>query len=273
MRNEYFLSMLMALLAIGGVSLGAQEIHMLQSGGGYLGISIRDVESEEIEDLGLTAEKGVYVENVVDGSPADDAGLSEGDVVVEFSGQEVLSVRQFQRLVGETPPGRSVEMRVVRDGRAQALSAEIGKRKGLIYGPEIEKKEFLKSAPGVYLHRSPHDFDFDFSWSTDKGPMLGVKVMPLTSQLAETLNVTGGEGVFITEVLKDTPAAKAGLRAGDVIVSVNGRGIDDVGELKEVLSEGQQELEIVRDKSTRKVTVELAKKEKKEGKSETSEKM
>jgi serine protease Do len=271
MKNKYFLSSLMVFAAIGGVSLGAQEIHMFQAGGGYLGISIRDIDSEDVADLRLPTERGVYIENVADESPAREAGLSEGDVVVEFSGQEVMSVRQFQRLVNETPPGRSVDVRVWRNGTDQMLRVEVGKRSGMAIGPMVREKGFLGSEPGVYLHRAPGDFDFH--WSPDAGPLLGVKVIPLTSQLAETLNVPGSEGVFVTDVIKDTPAAKAGLRAGDVIVSVNDRGIDDVGELKKALTEGEQELEIVREKSTLKVTVELPNKEQREKKSETSERM
>ncbi len=231
-------------------------------GGGYLGVHLRDVGPDDVSDLGLGRERGVYIEEVVEGSPAEEAGIQSGDVIVAFSGIDVLSVRQFQRLVSDTPPGRRAEVRLVRGGATQSVEVEVGGSK--LRAPRAQQFDVpeLTFDPERFRHqfRSP-----ELHWFGEGSPLfvlsgrpqLGIRGEPLTEQMAEFLGVAKGEGVLIMEVLEDSPAEKAGLRAGDVIIKVGDSEIATVQELSSKLKADGQTLTIVRNKQTETVEVEL----------------
>jgi serine protease Do len=181
---------------------------------------------------------GVLIDEVEEESPAEKAGLKRGDVIVEFDGERVRSARHFARLVQETPEGRSVKATLVRDGARQTIdiTPSAGDRFGrsqdrIIALPEIER-EIERS-----LEALPRNFSFDFDW--DASPMvaggargrLGARLQPVTGQLAEYFGVK--EGVLVSSVDADSPAAKAGLKAGDVITSVNGRAVSDTRDVNQ----------------------------------------
>jgi serine protease Do len=247
----------MSLLAL---AFTAEEIHVFQPQIGYLGVRMHDISQKQIEDLQLPAERGVYVQEVERGSPAEAAGLKDGDVILEFAGIPVRSARQFQRLVSETPAGRTVMLEIWRDGQTLGLEAEIARRKGPFslegLGP-----------PGVsmYKYRVP-DIEFgdmpfhfpgpDFSMRLE-GTRLGVQVVTLTEQMAEFLGIPDTQGVLVLEVHPNTAAERAGIQAGDVIVSVDDQSVKSPTELREYLSAEDHELELIRKGSTRAVTVEL----------------
>lgn len=103
-----------------------------QGAGGYLGVTIEEVGDEEVERLDLPEERGALVRDVVDGSPAAEAGLAEDDVVLAWNGESVESAAELSRLVRETPPGRSVSVEVHRDGDRRRLTVEVGERSGRV---------------------------------------------------------------------------------------------------------------------------------------------
>ncbi|HSR51981.1 MAG TPA: PDZ domain-containing protein [Acidobacteriota bacterium] len=234
----------LALLTAG--SLWAQEIHFFQRGGGSLGIEIRNVEDEDVASLRLSRVAGVVIERVFPGSAAEEAGLEPGDVILEYGGVSVLSVRQLQRLVSETPEGREVDLRINRDGSQQTVMARVGSRRG----------SSVWSGEGV-RPRILDDFDWNFNFDNlhrfrlepgeGKGqifimssrPLLGISVVPLTEQLADFLQVPDSEGLLVTEVRAESPAAEAGLQAGDVIVELNGEGVGQPHRLSLRLKAGQ----------------------------------
>ena len=96
----------------------------------YLGVALADVSARDVERLGLPEERGALIEEVVDGSPADSAGFRAGDVVIEWRGETVFSAAELGRLVRETPPGRSVEVGLIRDGERQTLTVVPREREG-----------------------------------------------------------------------------------------------------------------------------------------------
>ena len=222
---------------------------LVSGGGSYLGVGIRDVTSEDVEKLGLSHERGVYITDVQEGSPAGQAGIQEADVILDYSGVPVLSARQFQRMVADTPRGREVEIGVFRDSRTMSVTAEVGSRLGgrsprLDFFPNFGEEGGVRVAP---LDRGQGFLSFS------NRPRLGVRGDALTEQLADYFGVTQGEGVLITEVFEGTPAEKAALKAGDVIISVNGARIASVSDLS-------RELEIVREGRVQTVTADLKKK-------------
>ena len=224
--------------------------------GGYLGVQTVDVNSENFAGYGLSSVRGVAVEKVLDGSPAQAAGLQERDVIIRFNGEEVTSARKLTRLVSEVAPDHKVTLTVLRSGSERELQATIGKRPI----PRFENGAFSMSIPGV-----PEPFELKvpripeapmaiprgegdvFVWRTSSSRQIGVGVTPLTKQLAEHFGVESG--VMINNVREDSPAARAGLKAGDIIVAVDGNEIIGDGDLIRAIAakaEGDIEITFVR---------------------------
>src|SRR5437870_12133381 len=99
------------------------QVFTVQKGGSYLGIGGMDVTPDRVKALSLKEERGVEISSVDEDGPAAKAGLKPGDVVLEFNGTPVQGTVQFQRMVGEMPPGRQVKLTVWRNGASQTLTA------------------------------------------------------------------------------------------------------------------------------------------------------
>jgi serine protease Do len=233
-------------------------------GGAWLGVTLKDLSVDEAKELNLSGEYGVQVKEVVEESPAAKAGLAKDDIIVEFAGEKVRSAMQLRRLVRETPPGRDVAIVVRRGGETKTLTAKLGEPKDHTMG-------FFEAPtpPGTFHVQVPHPMpgipspDFNFVWM-QRGARLGISADELTSQLAQYFGVKQGKGILVREVVVGSAAEKAGLKAGDVIVAVDGKEVATVGALRRALdgSADQKEkrklaLTIVRDKHEQTVSVEL----------------
>jgi serine protease Do len=237
-------------------------------GGSYIGVSVRDAAAEDAKTAKLQAPGGVVIDSVREGSPAEKAGLKAGDVIVEFDGERVRSTRQFTRLVQETPAERQVQTVVMRAGERTTLTVQPS-------GPETRWESLLDSdhsfayrlaprpapapptppaapraprapRPPEVVEAFPHLERFFYSTSG----RLGIQVQGLSDQLAAYFGTK--EGVLVTSVTDNSAAAKAGLIAGDVIVSFNGTAVTTSGDISrqvQEMSENQEfTLDIVRDK-------------------------
>lgn len=239
-------------------------------GGSRIGVSIADVE-------GVKGTAGVRVESVEEESPAAKAGLRVGDVVVEFDGERVRSVRQFTRLVGETPPGREVTAAVQRDEnrvnvsitptesstalrmlddhawRAVEEARELSRTMPMpprparpARPPRPPSPELAPAPPAP----APPDARFmeRFFW-VGSNP-LGVSVSSLSDQLRDYFGVKSG--VLVNSVEADSAAAKAGVKAGDVIVSIDGSEVGGAGDIRSEMRDVEPgeafTLDIVRDR-------------------------
>jgi serine protease Do len=233
-------------------------------GGAWLGVTLSDITEEKAKELKLSGDYGVQVKEVVEDSPAAKAGLAKDDIIIEFAGEKVRSAMQLRRLVRETPPGRDVTIVVRRGAETKTLTAKLGEPKdremGLFEAPV---------PPGTFHVQIPHPMpevhvpDFNFVWM-QRGARLGISADELTSQLAQYFGVKQGKGILVREVVVGSAAEKAGLKAGDVIVAVDGKEVATVRELRRALdgSADQKEkrklaLTIVRDKHEQTVSVEL----------------
>ncbi|HEX4913751.1 MAG TPA: PDZ domain-containing protein [Vicinamibacterales bacterium] len=265
-------------VAIGGaISLAAQDrserprpnVMVLDGRGAQLGVMVSDVDAKE--------PLGVRVDDVNPDSPAERAGLREGDVVVEYDGERVRSARQFTRLVQETPDGRTVKIAVMRNGQKQTLDAtpenRVASSFDLGIDPDRLRDDFERGLRGFRVEPPQFDFRFDdraprrFEYRVPEMVMpfmgsrarLGVTVQSLTRDLEEYFGAKNG-GVLVSSVARDSAASKAGLQAGDVITAINGRSVTDQGELMRELSDagGEVTLTILRDKQemTLKATLE-----------------
>lgn len=267
MNRALILSLLLCNFGVLTPPVAGQGVFMVAENRGFLGVSIRDVDEDDVNRLGLAEERGVYIESVEEDTPAEAAGILEGDVVIGYQGIPVLSVRQFQRLVSDTPPGRTVEVLVNRNGQELPLNVEVGTPKHILgrKGRGIRIPDLDLDLEALPNHR------YFYSTVQPKHPLLGVNATALTGQMAEFLGIQGQKGVLVLEVLKDMPAEKAGLMAGDVIISIDGKEIKDVDELRESLCDCELKLELIRRGSNQIVTVDLVEEgEKKKNKEESS---
>ena len=264
MRNVKFGAFFLGLaVAIGGaVSVAAQDrterrrpnVMVLDGRGAQLGVRVSDVDVKD--------PLGVRIDDVDPDSPAAKAGLREGDVVVEFDGERVRSARQFTRLVQETPDGRTVKIAVMRNGQKQTLDATPENRVTMDFGvdadrlrEEVERLREFRVEPPVFRYddRGPRRFEYrlpervmPFMGSRGR---LGVTVQSLTPELEEYFGARSG-GVLVSSVTPDSAAAKAGLKAGDVITSINGRSVTGSADLMRELRDlsGEVTVGLLRDK-------------------------
>ncbi len=217
-------------------------------GRSYLGIGVADVDAARAKELKLKEERGVEVKKVDSDSPAEKAGLKEGDVVLEYNGQKVEGIESFIRMVRETPVGRSAKLLISRDGNPQTLTATIGRRKASegSYSfslPEIRIPPIEVPRPVMVMRTT----------------RIGVETESLTGQLAEYFGVK--DGVLVRSVEKDSPADKAGIKAGDIIVKVDDDKITGTRDVSNSLRSSWEKktvpVQVVRNKKEMTLTLEL----------------
>jgi len=227
----------------------------------WLGVMLTDLDSDQAKGAKPATENGVLVKNVREESPAAKAGLMKDDVIVEFAGEKIRSAEQFRRLVRETPVGRSVPIVVSRGGKTQTLTAKLEARHdGPVMGMgtiQASPEPFTMAIPAPRPGRN-------FEYFIQRGARLGISGDDLTPQLAEFFGVKQGKGVLVREVIVGGAAEKAGLKAGDVVVAVDGQEVASVGKLRRALAGQKAETEkrkvtltIVRDKHEQPLSVEL----------------
>lgn len=233
----------------------APEPFMMYFGDGnsYLGIYSEEVTRENMSKFNLREVRGVAIEKVVEDSPAAKAGLQAGDVILRFNGEEVTSSRKLTRLVSEVAPDHQVKLTISRNGSERDVTVTLGKRSEMsakMYEP------LLKTQIGKL-----EGFDKDKLFSTysfGSYRRIGVSTMQLNKQLAEHFGVGSGKGVLVTEVSENSPAAKAGIKAGDVIIAVDGEEVDQVGDLSRAINkkkEGEITLTVIRNRGQQTIRV------------------
>jgi serine protease Do len=254
-----------------------RRIEIVRFGGGaLLGVGLEDADD---------GTRGAKVRSVEPDGAAAKAGIEDGDVITRFDGESVRSARQLTRLVRETPVGRSVEVEVKRQGATKTLTATLGEgphrvHEGLHLGGEdvfvpdtedfdleIDVPEGLPHAPGPHVFRwhGPDGPDFTMPWAPGR-PRLGIRFLEIEGQLAEYFGLSTDEGVLVSSVGEDTPAAKAGIRAGDLVLELDGRTVRDGRDLTEAVGAAESgrpvTVTLLRDAKTLEVEVVLPEPEK-----------
>ncbi|HYT67600.1 MAG TPA: PDZ domain-containing protein [Vicinamibacterales bacterium] len=228
----------------------------------HIGVTVTDIEGEDAKQ----PKSGVVVETVSPGGPGDKAGIQAADTITEFDGERVRSVRQFSRLVQETSPGHSVAVTLSRGGQRVNLNVTPERRTwsddfnlrllDLPRGARIPTPPSPPAAPRAPLPPALVDPDFRFDFPGvmryGNGRRLGITIESIDDQLAEYFGVK--EGVLIKSVLDDSAAQKAGLKAGDVITSINGSKVYDTSDVNRAINrletDGAFTIDVVRDKKT-----------------------
>ena len=233
----------------------------------YLGVDISEVTPERVSALKLKEEQGVEVLLVDQDSPAGKAGLKEHDVILTLNGAEVESGAQLRRMIHETPPGRTVTLVISRDGQQQTVKALLAdRRKALAWkqdGKEDENSSFV-AIPPIPNFR---DMEIPNIVVVHSSMRSGLMLENLTPQLGEFFGAKGGKGILVRSVEKGSTAAKAGLRAGDVIVRVNAEPVADVSDFSRALhshSNTNASVSVVRDKREQTISLPVPDRKKSE---------
>jgi serine protease Do len=180
---------------------------------GWLGVMIQEVDRELAESFGLSKPGGALVAEVVPGSPAEKAGVRNGDIITAFDGKQISVSGDLPHVVGGTAPGSKVPMKVVRAGKNKTLTVNV-ETLGDVGRATVEPNNGAQ-AP-------------------DDG-RLGLSVEPLTEELAERFDLDNG--VLVVEVRSNSPASRTGLRPGDVITQIGYAQVEDIEQFAEVVEE------------------------------------
>jgi C-terminal processing protease CtpA/Prc len=266
-------------------------------GGNHLGVSVESVTRENMNSFNLRGEpRGVAVREVSEGGPAAKAGLQKNDVILRFDGEQVSSAQKLQRLINESAPEHTARLTISRNGAEQEVSVTLGRREAFTsrsFGdfkfPEgqafgFNADEFKRHAEELKrnseewkkhskeLQRNSEEMRKDLEEKFrakgfgenftlvygGSGRRIGITTQTLTDQLADYFGVGNGGGLLVTSVVENSPAAKAGLKAGDVVTEVDGTRLKTAGELSRALNrkdEGDVTLTISRDRKTRTIKV------------------
>ena len=213
----------------------------------WLGVQIEELTSKMRRELDVNARRGVVVKDVVDDSPADRAGIKKNDVIIKFDSRIVRRTKDLTREIHKHKAGDVVTVEVERDKDMVKIEVELGERPDKWFSKiDIPELDELKN---LQIH----------GFSTGMG--LGVQFQELNADLAEYFGADPGQGVLITEIEDDGPADKAGLKAGDVLLSIDGEEVSQPDDVVDILSECEEgeivEVEILRKKQTQTIKVEL----------------
>ena len=175
---------------------------------GFLGLMIQDLTPELAKWFNVEQGKGVLVAEVKPGTPADKAGLKRDDLIVQMDGKPVTDSETFRSHVSTTPPGKELELAVLRSGQPTTVRVQVG----TLAPEEVAKAE------------------------TKEGPVtLGIAVQNMTDQIAQQLGYTGEIGVVVAEVQPYSPAAMAGIKQGTLIKEVNRTTIHNTDEFQKAI--------------------------------------
>ena len=187
---------------------------------GWLGVFIQEITPDIADSLGLDAAAGALVSTVNENSPAQDAGLEPGDVIVSFDGKMIDKMRDLPRIVAETEIGATVPVKVIRNGKSMEVQVTLG---------ELEKAELVGIVNGEAAGEA-ETFD-----------RLGFAVENLTAELAGELGLDpSARGVVVTDVAEGGPAATKGLQVGDIIKRFGQRRVEDAADLGKSVAETRE---------------------------------
>jgi serine protease Do len=200
--------------------IAAQVIDALKADGhvkrGWMGVNIQSLNAELAQGFGLDEPKGALVAGVLEDGPAARAGVEVGDIILRFDAHEIKSMRDLPRAVAATKAGRNVAVEVLRSGKQLTITLNVGDMPG-------NEQQALAAA------------------STPMDELLGVTLSALDTDIRAQLGLDeGASGVLITEVTKGSPAAREGLRAGDLILRVGNGKVSTPEQVSNAMREVQK---------------------------------
>jgi serine protease Do len=201
------------------IDLAKKVVEQLRKNGrvirGWLGVRAQDVTPAMASSLGLTRNAGdmAVVTEVAESSPAAEAGVKTGDIIVEFNGKPAPKSHDFAGVVADTAPGQKVTLKFIRDKKEQVVSVKIGE---------------LTDENDASLQVEARD------------PELGLRVQRITPDAVRRLGLTSAKGVLVVEVQPGSPADQVGIEPADVIREVNQRAVSNVKEFERATRQGRR---------------------------------
>ena len=217
------------ILTLGAVMLAGQT----QKGGitqstapSFVGVMVQEIDGNRARTLKLPEEAGVEVTRIEPDSPAEHAGLRVGDVVLHYNGQRVEGMEEFSRLVRETPLGREVKLEIYRGGSPMTIALRVSTR----HMTQPSEPQRLQ----LEVHQYPATLpDLPRSFLTWRIALLGIDAEALEGQLAQYFGVK--DGALVRSVTRDSPADRAGIKAGDVILRVDDTRVETPADISMLL--------------------------------------
>jgi serine protease Do len=176
---------------------------------GWLGVMIQKVTPEIAKNFGLKEPEGALVSDVVEGSPADQAGIKRGDIIISYDGKPIKDMETLPKLVASTEVGKKVKVKIIREGKTLEKEVTIA---------ELKEEELMRAKKEPEIERN-----------------LGLVVQDITPEIARHLNLKDRSGVIVTDVQPGSPAHEADIRRGDVIKEVGKKQIRNVKDFKEAI--------------------------------------
>jgi hypothetical protein len=215
----------------------------------WMGVYTESINYKNAESSDLPVDYGALVTEVVTDSPADKAGLKENDIIIAFQGNKITDSDELSDAVAKAHAGDNIDLKIYRDGKPMNLSITLGA------ASESETEERVESPS----QRRGYNFWYG---RTAKQSYIGVNLSDLTDQLREFFGVAGKEGVLISSVAKDSPADHAGLKAGDILIAIDGRKVSTSSQVQNIVHDlkvgDKANLTVVRNKNDMRLPVEIA---------------
>ena len=176
---------------------------------GWLGVAIQEIDDSYAKALGLDTRDGALISNVANSSPADNAGLITGDVILEFNDVSINNSSHLKNVVSSSEPGKRYKVDIIRDGRRKSIYVKLGEL------PNEPQMAFME---------------------TEKSSTLGITVQDLNNSLRKHYNLSADDdGVVVTEMDKNSEAFRSGIREGDIIIRVGTNNVRDSNDFKDLI--------------------------------------
>ena len=209
---------------------------------GYVGVQIQPITKEIADSLSLKEEGGALVAEVQEGTPAAKAGIEVGDAILAVDGERLKDARDLSRRIASKQPGAKVELKVMRDGKERTMSVELAKLPDQVASKQKQERRGDKSDEGL------------------NQPQLGLTLAP-----ANSVAGAGSEGVVVTEVAPNGPAAERGMQSGDVILEIGGKKVSTPAEVRDAVGAARKDnksnvlVRMKRENNSRFITLPVAK--------------
>ena len=236
-RQALVLATIVAVAAFGlAVTAGAhphKKVNKIKidTQGAFLGVTMQELTEELQKGLDSKArDGGVLISSVVEGSAADEAGIEEGDVIVEFDGKKVDSPDALRELIAEKEPGDKVKVKVIREGKSKDMDVALGDW-------EDQSPMAFFGDGNRFEIAVPKGDEIRGMLANLQGPRLGVSVHEMNKDLSSYFGVKEDEGLLVLDVEDETTAADAGVKSGDVIIEVGKEKVKDVSDIRDALKD------------------------------------
>lgn len=184
---------------------------------GWIGVYIQDLDGELRRYLDVDERFGVLINDVISGSPAEAAGLQDEDLIIQFDGKRVRDTDDLTRAVQRTVPGKKVDVEIIRDKQKKIVQLTVAESRRARYSEDDRRARHR-----IVLRN---------------GPWLGIRMADINEDLAQYFSVEKNQGVLILDVEEDSPAQKADLKAGDVILELANRKVQALRDVSDLLAD------------------------------------